>query len=50
MSKNPAAVALGRRAAGVPKNFSKAELARRAARLAAARAKRWAGHKPSTSK
>ena len=35
------AQALGRKAAGKPKNFSAAERKRRAARLAAARAKRW---------
>jgi hypothetical protein len=35
------AQALGRKAAGKPKNFSAAERKRRADRLAAARAKRW---------
>jgi len=39
--KNPAAVALGKLAAGVPKVYSKAELKRRAARLTEARKKRW---------
>ncbi len=39
--KNPAAQALGRLAAGVPKEYSQAERARRRARLAAARLKRW---------
>ena len=33
--------ALGRKAAGKPKNYSAAERKRRADRLAAARAKRW---------
>ena len=42
---NTAAQALGRMARGVPKQFSAAELARRSARLAEARAKRWAGRK-----
>jgi hypothetical protein len=40
-SKNAAASALGRRAAGIPKHFSKAELIRRRLRLALARLKRW---------
>lgn len=35
----------GKLAAGIPKNYSKAEIARRNKRLALARAKRWAGHK-----
>ena len=35
------AQALGRKAAGKPKNYSAAERKRRAERLAAARAKRW---------
>lgn len=39
--KNPAAVALGKLAAGKPKDYSKAELKRRADRLAEARKKRW---------
>jgi len=39
--KNPAAVALGRMAAGVPKQYSDEERAKRAQRLALARAKRW---------
>ena len=38
---NKAAQALGKLAAGKPKNFSAAERTRRADRLAAARAKRW---------
>lgn len=38
---NKAAQALGKLAAGKPKNFSAAERKRRANRLAAARAKRW---------
>ena len=38
---NKAAQALGKLAAGKPKNFSAAERKRRAERLAAARAKRW---------
>lgn len=38
---NQAAQTLGRQAKGVPKNFTKAELARRKQRLALARAKRW---------
>lgn len=38
---NRAAQALGRRAKGVPKNYSSAERARRKALLALARAKRW---------
>jgi hypothetical protein len=41
MSKNTAAAALGRMALGVPKNYSEAELAKRAERLAKAREKRW---------
>lgn len=43
-TKNPNAVALGRRAAGKPKNYSKAEVARRKKRLALGRAKRWLAH------
>ncbi len=39
--KNPAAQALGRLAAGVPKTYTAAELARRKKRLAEARKKRW---------
>jgi hypothetical protein len=39
MKPNPAAVALGKLGKGHPKNFSKAELARRTKRLADARAK-----------
>lgn len=42
---NKAAQALGRRAKGVPKNYSAAELEARTERLKAARAKRWEGHK-----
>lgn len=42
---NRAAQALGRRAKGVPKSFSPAEIAARTQRLVAARAARWAGHK-----
>ncbi len=38
---NKAAQALGRMAAGKPKNFSAAELERRKKRLAEARQKRW---------
>jgi len=38
---NEAAQALGRLAAGKPKNYSVAELARRKKRLADARKKRW---------
>ena len=38
---NLAAQALGRRAKGVPKNFTAAERKRRARRLAEARKKRW---------
>lgn len=38
---NKAAQALGKLAAGKPKNFSAEERKRRAARLAAARSKRW---------
>lgn len=38
---NKAAQALGKMAAGKPKNFSAAERKRRADRLAAARVKRW---------
>lgn len=38
---NRAAQALGRRAKGVPKNYTAAELERRTKRLALARAKRW---------
>lgn len=41
---NRAAQSLGRRAAGVPKSYTAAELAARTERLAGARAKRWAGH------
>lgn len=41
MKKNPAAVALGKLAAGKPKTYTAAEIARRTARLALARAKRW---------
>jgi hypothetical protein len=39
--KNPAAVALGKLGRGKPKTLSSAELARRSARLADARKKRW---------
>lgn len=39
--KNQSAVALGKLAKGVPKNFSAAEIARRKKRLADARKKRW---------
>ena len=39
--KNPAAVALGKLAKGHPKNFSREEIAKRVARLADARKKRW---------
>jgi hypothetical protein len=42
---NKAAQALGRRAKGVPKNYSAAQIAERTKRLAEARTKRWAGHK-----
>jgi hypothetical protein len=42
---NRAAQALGRRAKGVQKSFSAAELEIRKQRLAEARLKRWAGHK-----
>ena len=42
---NRAAQALGRRAKGVPKNYSAVELEIRKKRLAEARLKRWAGHK-----
>ena len=45
--KNPAAVALGKMAKGVPKNYTAAELARRKKRLADARLKRW--KKPEAS-
>lgn len=38
---NKSAQTLGRLAKGIPKKFSAAERARRAARLAVARAKRW---------
>jgi hypothetical protein len=41
MKKNPAAVALGKLAKGKPKTLSCDEIARRTARLAAARLKRW---------
>lgn len=41
---NRAAQALGRRAKGVPKNYTPAQIAERTKRLAEARAKRWAGH------
>lgn len=41
---NRAAQALGRMAKGVPKTFSASDLDARKARLALARAKRWAGH------
>ena len=41
MKKNPAAVALGKLAAGHRKRYTCAEIARRTARLALARAKRW---------
>jgi len=40
---NKAAQQLGRMAAGVPKNFSPAELERRSKRLAQARKLRWKG-------
>jgi hypothetical protein len=40
-TKNKAAQALGRLAAGKPKHYTPGELAARTARLAAARAKRW---------
>ena len=46
---NKAAQALGKLAAGKPKNFSAAELARRKKRLAAARAKRWPKKDASSS-
>jgi hypothetical protein len=42
---NRAAQALGRRAKGVPKNYSADELERRKQLLATARAKRWENHK-----
>jgi len=42
---NRAAQALGRRAKGIPKNYSAAQIAERTKRLAEARAKRWLGHK-----
>lgn len=45
---NKAAQSLGRLAKGVPKNYTAAEIERRKARLRAARAKRWAGHKPKS--
>lgn len=45
---NRAAQALGRRAKGIPKNYSTDELAIRKQRLAEARAKRWEGHKKKT--
>lgn len=41
---NKAAQALGRRAAGVPKNYSAAEIERRKKRLAEASKLRWKGH------
>jgi DNA adenine methylase len=41
-AKNPAAVALGKLAAGVSKRFSADEIARRSRRLAQARLRRWA--------
>jgi hypothetical protein len=41
--KNPAAVDLGRKAAGVPKNFSPADLARRRKLMEAINARRRAG-------
>jgi DNA adenine methylase len=40
-AKNPAAVALGKRAAGIPKRFSIEEIARRTKRLAQGRLRRW---------
>ena len=40
-AKNPAAVALGKRARGIPKRFSADEIARRSKRLAQARLRRW---------
>lgn len=45
---NKAAQALGRRARGVPKKFTAAELARRKKRLAEARKKRWPKHERLT--
>jgi hypothetical protein len=39
--KNPAAVALGRLAKGIPKTYTQAERERRKQRLAEARKKRW---------
>jgi hypothetical protein len=42
---NRAAQALGRRAKGVPKNYSPEEIERRKNLLAAARSKRWENHK-----
>jgi len=39
--KTPTPSDYGKRAAGIPKKFTRAELARRKARLAEARAKRW---------
>jgi hypothetical protein len=44
---NLAAQTLGRLAAGIPKHYTRAELARRKARLAEARKKRWPKNKPS---
>lgn len=41
---NKAAQALGRKAGGVPKNFSAAEIERRKKRLAEASKLRWKGH------
>jgi hypothetical protein len=43
---NKLAQALGRLAKGKPKTYTKAELARRKARLALARAKRWPKQRP----
>ena len=39
--KTPTPSDYGKRAAGIPKRFTKAELAKRSQRLAVARAKRW---------
>jgi hypothetical protein len=40
-AKNPAAIALGKRAAGIPKRFSVEEIARRTKRLAQGKLRRW---------
>jgi len=48
--KNPAAVALGKRARGKPKTYTPEQIALRKDRLTAARAKRWPKPEPTPPK